>query len=250
MASYPRTRRPSRAPRGIYHERYNDLMERMGYMEQMGYDDRYEVPPRRQPRRQSRLSTVINWTINLAIVAFIAASFTLIWPAAMARWQGTGDAPVFVTQPSAAPLAAPQAQPRAVASDRDTSAPIEQAPAVDPLTQPQRQVNAPPAAPALPTTEIAVPAPVAVVRPDLTKPLNLAPGSIVPTAASAPTVVTTAPMVEGRDYSVSADGRCVLVTNNRGRRVQFCQDAEWTPGAQSSVADYLRTGMIAGEEVK
>jgi|GEM_PF-2970171 hypothetical protein len=203
------------------------------------------APYRAAPPRQSLFSKIIAHTINMGSIALAAIVVYLLWPYIMARWNGEGAAPSVAPTPFVGSNA-----PRSESPPIVQEQPAQQAEQEGAVPAPIARPIAIPAPATIPTAEIAVPIPAAIVQPDPSKPLRYAPGSIVPTTAPAPTVAYTAPMVAGKDYGVSSDGRCVITTNTHGQRVRFCQDAEWTIGAQSSVADYLRTGMITGEEVK
>lgn len=101
----------------------------------------------------------------------------------------------------------------------------------------------------LPTAVVNIPQSAEVVTLDPAAPLRYAPGSGPATAV--PTVATTPFMVAGKDFSHNDSQTCVETTRDSdGARVRFCQESEMTAGAMSSVADYLRTGMIVGEVVK
>lgn len=50
------------------------------------------------------------------------------------------------------------------------------------------------------------------------------------------------------NYSISPDGKCVIVTRD-GAAYQQCQDWKYSPAEAASVADYLRTGLLPGTKV-
>lgn len=194
---------------------------------------------RQSPPRPSRLAIIINWATNIGALVFAGVVIYLLWPYIVARFTG---APAAIEQPTAAPaIVRPQTQPVI-----EQPASIQEvAPQAPVAPQPVQEAAPPVAEPVI----IAVPTPMTIVEPDLTKPLNLAPGSIVPTVTIAPTVATTAPMVAGKDFSYNSDGTCVE-TERGGQKVRFCQLRPMNIGEMSSVADYLRTGMIQGGIVK
>lgn len=196
---------------------------------------------RSNPPRPSRFAVILNWATNIGALVFAGVVLYLIWPFVMERFAGT---PAAIEQPTAVPaIVRPQPQPAI-----EQPAPIQEVAPVPAAPPAQPAQEAVPVAPPI-QIEIAVPTPATIVKPDLTKPLNLAPGSIIPTATIAPTVATTAPMVAGKDFSYNKDGTCVE-TKRDGRKVKYCQIRPMNIGEMSSVADYLRTGMIQGEVVE
>lgn len=210
------------------------MAPRTMHRRQRTYAPDYHDPYFQPPQRRSVFETLF---FAVGAVFLAGAMYLLFWPV-VRPYVGALTPPPAVGVPSAPrsaapPVAAPQAQPA-------------EAPAA-PVAQP---VEAPaPAQPAtLPTAAVAVPTPITVVQP-IAAPLRLAPGSVAPTAAPAPTVATTAMMQVGKDFTANADGTCVQTTRD-GAAVQFCQARPMSLAELSSVADYLRTGMIAGEPVK
>lgn len=172
-------------------------------------------------------------------IAILAVCWLVLGPSIMAS---LAPAPsVTPAVPTMRPVAPPAAAPAA-----------EQAPAA-PVADAQPApvaVEAPAPVSALPTAAVVIAAPAEVVTLDPAAPLRYAPGSgPAPTAAPAPTVATTAFMQIGKDYEANADGTCVR-TRRDGALVEFCQSRPMNIGEMSSVADYLRTGMIVGEKVK
>ena len=146
--------------------------------------------------------------------------------------------------PTMRPVAPPAAAPAAESGSQAPALPVEgnaDAPA-QPITSGAGGDAR------MPTAVINIPAPASAVTLDPAAPLRYAPGS--GPAQPAPTVVTTAFMVAGEDFSHNDSQTCVETTRDSdGARVRFCQQEIMTAGAMSSVADYLRTGMIVGEVV-
>lgn len=91
-------------------------------------------------------------------------------------------------------------------------------------------------------------APVVQVVPNLSQPIIYAQGSDVRPTPLPPLVIPT-PLTAGVDYAANSDGTCVTAPR-AGKTYRFCQIRPMNPGEIASVGDYLRTGMIAGEEVK
>ena len=116
------------------------------------------------------------------------------------------------------------------------------------------QVDVAPVAPVvaqpLPTAQVvvaAVPDNVVVV-PQANKPLRYATGSDMrPTAL--PTMVIPTPLTEGKDWTLSADGLCVLAPRG-GKTYQACQSRPYSADEAKSIGDYLHTGLVPGVEVK
>ena len=192
-----------------------------------------QYPPQPMPHRAGP----IDWLLLLICV--------VIGAAVLSSWLGI-DVRQYVSAPPAvptvhavvppnAPQAPPQTAPQAVEAPAPAQ-PIDAAPAVD----------APAPAQSVPTAAVIVapqPAPVVVVP---QAPARIAVESqAAPTAAPAPTVAVTAPMVAGKDFQ--APNKTCVETQRKGAAVHFEQKQDLTPAEMSSVADYLRTGMIAGE---
>lgn len=164
----------------------------------------------------------------IAFMVFVGTAERLGYP--LASFLPRYAAPTV--QPAAAPQApvqsAPQAQP---------AAPVvqEQAPAQPVEVAPQPAI--------VPTAAVFAPAPAEPIVVVPQAPARIAPQS--QPAPEAPTVATTAPMVAGKDFQ--APSATCVETERDGAVVHFEQVQDMTPGEMSSVADYLRTGMIKGE---
>lgn len=192
--------------------------------------------PADKPRRTHWTVALINIVSAIIIVAVFVAVF---WPM-LAPY-------LHSPAPSVAP-AVPTMRPQVSAPP---AAPVaEQAPAL-PVEQPAAPVAVEAPVSALPTAAVVIAAPAEVVTVPVDAPLRYAPGSgPAPTAQPAPTVATTPFMIAGEDFSHNDSQTCVETTRQSdGARVRFCQQEIMTAGAMSSVADYLRTGMIEGEVV-
>lgn len=201
-------------------------------------------PPAPQPRRTHWTVALINIISAIIIVAVFAAIF---WPlvAPYLRSPAPSGAPAV---PTMRPVAPPQSAPAAESGSQAPALPAESGSSTPVVSSEGGATGNS----ALPTAVVNIPAPASVVTLDPAAPLRYAPGSgPAPTAAPAPTVVTTEPMVAGKDFSHNAAQTCVETTRDSdGARVRFCQETIMSVGAMSSVADFLRTGRIVGEVVK
>jgi hypothetical protein len=194
--------------------------------------DRFNPPYQPQPQPRLSLGNILFYTVFFLLLAFMI----FVGTAERLGYPLTSFLPQYAAQPAPTVHAvAPQSAP-APAQSAPQAAPIEQAPAAPIVEQ------AP--APAVPTAAVIVApqaAPVVVVPQAAPR---IAPDSIVPTVAPAPTIETTAPMVAGKDFQ--APSKTCVETERKGEAVHFAQVQDMTPAEMSSVADYLRTGMIAG----
>lgn len=126
-----------------------------------------------------------------------------------------------------------------------------------PASAPRTSQDAPPAprvqsapiaapAPPLPTAQVVQPTPVTIVQP-AAAPLRFAPGSEI---TPVPALVMPTPLSEGKDYTI-VDDQCVTATRVGTDKVyKFCAQHPLSQGELKSMADLLRTGRIAGEEVR
>lgn len=164
-----------------------------------------------------------------------------------------------------APAAAPAARPAAVPAipPRQPAAPAAQLPAnqaaaeanADAAYQATVQaVNAAqPAAAAvaqpgaLPTAVIAIPTAQAVVVPWA---MPVLASNSPPTVTPIPTIAYPTPLpAAAAAYTVSPDGLCVIAPR-AGKQYQVCQAWKYKPDEATSVADYIRTGLLPGTEVQ
>lgn len=195
--------------------------------------DRFNPPepyyPQYTPPPAPRGAGLIDWLLLLFCV--------VIGSAILSSWLGI-DPRQFIGAP-AAPTVHAVAPP---------SAPAPSVPQSQPAPQPAPIVEQAPAQPAV--------APPAVPTAAVIVPPQAAPVVVVPHAApriapesapapEAPTIATTAPMVVGKDFQ--APSKTCVETERKGETVHFEQVQDLTPAEMSSVADYLRTGMIEGK---
>lgn len=193
-------------------------------------------PRQRMPRRPSAFESMF-YGAALVFVLVALVSFFFDW-----RSLAPAAQPAPTVQ--RAVQGVPQSAPAALDAPAQVATPLPIAP-VAPL-EPVAQVAV--SADALPTAAVAVANPAALVVVQPGTQARIAADSIVPSATIAPTVATTAFMQLGTDFTASADGTCVR-THRNGDLVEFCQQRPMNLGEMSSVADYLRTGMITGTVV-
>ena len=207
---------------------------------------RYEPIPRYvyedaapRPRMSRRPSAFESMFYGAALVFVLVALVSFFFD-----WRSLAPAAQPAPTVQRAVQSAPQSAPAALDAFAQVATLLSLAPAA-PL---EPAVQAAVSADALPTAAVAVATPAALVVVQPGTQARIAADSIVPSATIAPTVATTAFMQLGTDFTASADGTCVR-THRNGDLVEFCQQRPMNLGEMSSVADYLRTGMIAGTVV-
>lgn len=196
--------------------------------------------PEPEPPQTPALVKVLLTVFYLAATVMVIAVAVAYWPLVRAAVLAPAPAVEIATQRPVAPQV-PAQQPAAPIEMPAVEQPAPAQPAAPVI------VEAPAAPIEAPAAVVAVPTPAAVVVPVATA--RIAPESYAPTAAPAPTVATTAFMQIGKDFSTNTDGTCVR-TQRDGSLVEFCQVRPMSIGEMSAVADFLRTGRIAGEVVK
>ena len=207
---------------------------------------RYEPIPRYvyedaapRPRMSRRPSAFESMFYGAALVFVLVALVSFFFD-----WRSLAPAAQPAPTVQRAVQGAPQSAPAALDAPAQVATPLPIAPAapLEPVAQVAVSANT------LPTAAVAVatPATLVVVQPGTQA--RIATDSIVPSATIAPTVATTAFMQIGTDFTANANGTCVR-THRNGDLVEFCQQRPMNLGEMSSVADYLRTGMIAGTVV-
>lgn len=220
-------RRPSPARRRSHDEDYYEMRDRLER------EAKIERLLAQAERPRMSLGGVLFYVVVFAAIAFMLVVGTaerLGYP--LTSFLPGYAAPAPTVQPVAPPSAPAPAQAAPQPAEQAPAAPIDAAPAVE----------APAPVQSVPTAAViqAAPAPAVVVP---HAPARIAPESAP--APEAPTVATTAPMVAGKDFA--APSKTCVETQRDGATVHFEQLQDLTPAEMSSVADYLRTGMIAGE---
>lgn len=203
-----------------------------------------------QPQKKSGKSPIA-FLVDIGALVGLAVFLVAFWPAVqptLLKWMG----------------GTPQAQQQAEPTQRPFSGGGDTTRGSDPYTSnppiAREQAPAPPApieaAPAgidtrgqpIPTAVVIEQSPVVEVVPQA-MPQEYAPGSDIrqPTVEVLPYPTPLADPMVGA--GVSGDGKCVQAERG-GKLYQVCQAWKYQPHEAASMADYLRTGLVPGEEVK